>query len=140
MKHLGERVREELSMPKILRYNNFIFLSFVISRECASFFVLLLIGSYMFCWCKLHREALLSFVVSGDDVQVSGSLSVLATLLQTKGNNLTLFSYSSDAYMQCTKQSFTELDESMVDALGILPQRKQHKKKLLVCGSEFSSL
>ncbi|KAK4414846.1 protein TRANSPARENT TESTA 9 [Sesamum alatum] len=54
------------------------------------------------------REALLSFVTSGDDVQVSGSLSVLATLLQTK-----------------------ELDESMVDALGILPQRKQHKKKLL---------
>ncbi|KAL2250916.1 UNVERIFIED_CONTAM: Protein TRANSPARENT TESTA 9 [Sesamum indicum] len=54
------------------------------------------------------REALLSFVTSGDDVQVSGSLNVLATLLQTK-----------------------ELDESMVDALGILPQRKQHKKKLL---------
>ncbi|XP_057792015.1 protein TRANSPARENT TESTA 9 isoform X2 [Salvia miltiorrhiza] len=54
------------------------------------------------------REALLSFVVSGDEVQVSGSLNVLATLLQTK-----------------------ELDESMVDALGILPQRKQHKKKLL---------
>ncbi|KAK6147411.1 hypothetical protein DH2020_018323 [Rehmannia glutinosa] len=54
------------------------------------------------------REALLSFVAHGDDVQVSGSLNVLATLLQTK-----------------------ELDESMVDALGILPQRKQHKKKLL---------
>ncbi|KAH6794191.1 CLEC16A-like protein [Perilla frutescens var. hirtella] len=54
------------------------------------------------------REALLSFVVNGDEVQVSGSLNVLATLLQTK-----------------------ELDESIVDALGILPQRKQHKKKLL---------
>ncbi|PIN03963.1 hypothetical protein CDL12_23507 [Handroanthus impetiginosus] len=54
------------------------------------------------------REALLSFVTCGDDVQVSGSLTVLATLLQTK-----------------------ELDESIVDALGILPQRKQHKKKLL---------
>ena len=26
-----------------------------------------------------------------------------------------------------------ELDESMLDALGILPQRKQHKKLLLVC-------
>lgn len=39
----------------------------------------------MFCFCKLHREALLSFVVSGDEVQVSGSLNVLATLLQTKG-------------------------------------------------------
>ncbi|XP_051150372.1 protein TRANSPARENT TESTA 9 isoform X2 [Andrographis paniculata] len=54
------------------------------------------------------REALLSFISSGNDVQVSGSLCVLATLLQTK-----------------------ELDELMVDALGILPQRKQHKKKLL---------
>ncbi|KAK1551168.1 hypothetical protein Q3G72_031319 [Acer saccharum] len=54
------------------------------------------------------RESLLSYVTSGDDVQASGSLSVLATLLQTK-----------------------ELDESMLDALGILPQRKQHKKLLL---------
>ncbi|CAI9766438.1 unnamed protein product [Fraxinus pennsylvanica] len=54
------------------------------------------------------REALLSFITCGDDVQVSGSLSLLATLLQTK-----------------------ELDESMVDAFGILPQRKQHKKLLL---------
>ncbi|KAK7859083.1 protein transparent testa 9 [Quercus suber] len=55
------------------------------------------------------REALLSFLTSGDDVLVLGSLGVLATLLQTK-----------------------ELDESMLDALGILPQRKQHKKLLLV--------
>lgn len=31
------------------------------------------------------REVLLSFITSGDDVQASGSLSVLATLLQTKG-------------------------------------------------------
>ncbi|KAF3975849.1 hypothetical protein CMV_000925 [Castanea mollissima] len=54
------------------------------------------------------REALLSFLTSGDDVLVLGSLGVLATLLQTK-----------------------ELDESMLDALGILPQRKQHKKLLL---------
>ncbi|KAF5178319.1 Transparent testa [Thalictrum thalictroides] len=54
------------------------------------------------------REALLSYIVHGDDIQVLGSLSVLATLLQTK-----------------------ELDESMLDALGILPQRKQHKKLLL---------
>ncbi|KAF8400228.1 hypothetical protein HHK36_013525 [Tetracentron sinense] len=54
------------------------------------------------------REVLLSYVGNGDDVQVLGSLSVLATLLQTK-----------------------ELDESMLDALGILPQRKQHKKILL---------
>ncbi|XP_015900238.3 protein TRANSPARENT TESTA 9 [Ziziphus jujuba] len=54
------------------------------------------------------REVLLSYVTSGSEVQVSGSLSVLATLLQTK-----------------------ELDETMLDALGILPQRKQHKKLLL---------
>ncbi|XP_030952476.1 protein TRANSPARENT TESTA 9 isoform X1 [Quercus lobata] len=54
------------------------------------------------------REALLSFLTTGDDVLVLGSLGVLATLLQTK-----------------------ELDESMLDALGILPQRKQHKKLLL---------
>ncbi|XP_022755506.1 uncharacterized protein LOC111303477 isoform X2 [Durio zibethinus] len=54
------------------------------------------------------RETLLSYVTDGDDVQALGSLSVLATLLQTK-----------------------ELDESMLDVLGILPQRKQHKKLLL---------
>ncbi|KAA8535829.1 hypothetical protein F0562_030851 [Nyssa sinensis] len=54
------------------------------------------------------REVLLSYVTDGDDVQVLGSLSVLATLLQTK-----------------------ELDESMLEALGILPQRKKHKKLLL---------
>ncbi|XP_034699301.1 protein TRANSPARENT TESTA 9 isoform X4 [Vitis riparia] len=54
------------------------------------------------------REVLLSYVNNGDDMLVLGSLSVIATLLQTK-----------------------ELDESMLDALGILPQRKQHKKLLL---------
>ncbi|KAK1269880.1 hypothetical protein QJS04_geneDACA013941 [Acorus gramineus] len=54
------------------------------------------------------REILLSYIVHGDDLQVFGSLSLLATLLQTK-----------------------ELDESMLDGLGILPQRKQHKKFLL---------
>lgn len=54
------------------------------------------------------REALLSYISAGDDVEIVGSLSMLATLLQTK-----------------------ELDESMLDALGILPQRKQHKKLLL---------
>lgn len=51
---------------------------------------------------------MLSYITCGNDVQVSGSLSVLATLLQTK-----------------------ELDEAMLDALGILPQRKQQKKLLL---------
>ncbi|XP_068326196.1 protein TRANSPARENT TESTA 9-like isoform X3 [Pyrus communis] len=62
-------------------------------------------------YCDSHlslREALIYYIMSGDDIQVAGSLSVLATLLQTK-----------------------ELDESMLDALGILPQRKQHKKLLL---------
>ncbi|XP_045787663.1 protein TRANSPARENT TESTA 9-like isoform X2 [Trifolium pratense] len=54
------------------------------------------------------REVLLKYVTDGDDVQVLGSLSVLATLLRTK-----------------------ELDESMLDGLGILPQRKQQKKLLL---------
>ncbi|KAJ6673150.1 PROTEIN TRANSPARENT TESTA 9 [Salix viminalis] len=55
------------------------------------------------------RDALLSYITAGDDLQVLGSLSMLATLLQTK----------------------VELDEIMLDALGILPQRKQHKKLLL---------
>ncbi|KAL5699620.1 hypothetical protein ACHQM5_030497 [Ranunculus cassubicifolius] len=54
------------------------------------------------------REVFLSYIVHGEDIQVLGSLNVLATLLQTK-----------------------ELDESMLDAIGILPQRKQHKKLLL---------
>ncbi|KAL4341766.1 hypothetical protein GQ457_08G002480 [Hibiscus cannabinus] len=54
------------------------------------------------------RESLLSYITDGDNARALGSLSVLATLLQTK-----------------------ELDESMLDALGILPQRKQHKKLLL---------
>ncbi|WRX34046.1 CLEC16A/TT9 [Theobroma cacao] len=56
----------------------------------------------------ISRETLLSYITDGDDVRALGSLSVLATLLQTK-----------------------ELDESMLDVLGILPQRKQHKKLLL---------
>ncbi|KAJ8751255.1 hypothetical protein K2173_016436 [Erythroxylum novogranatense] len=54
------------------------------------------------------RHDLLLYLTSGNDLHVLGSLSLLATLLQTK-----------------------ELDETMLDALGILPQRKQHKKLLL---------
>ncbi|XP_073117626.1 protein TRANSPARENT TESTA 9 isoform X2 [Elaeis guineensis] len=50
--------------------------------------------------CTL-REVLLSYFTGGNDLQVLGSLSLLATLLQTK------------------------------DGLGILPQRKKHKKLLL---------
>nr|XP_043628478.1 protein TRANSPARENT TESTA 9 isoform X2 [Erigeron canadensis] len=61
------------------------------------------------CWgSSVLRDALISYITSGDDMHVAGSLSLLATFLQTK-----------------------ELDESMLDALGILPQRKQHKKFLL---------
>ncbi|GJV81143.1 protein transparent testa 9 isoform X2 [Tanacetum coccineum] len=69
------------------------------------------------CWgsASVLRDALISYITSGDDTQVVGSLSVLATFLQTK-----------------------ELDESMLDALGILPQRKQHKKLLLVCAADLS--
>ncbi|KAL9224281.1 hypothetical protein vseg_000336 [Gypsophila vaccaria] len=54
------------------------------------------------------REAILSYLNVGSDIQALGSISLMATLLQTK-----------------------ELEESMLDALGILPQRKQHKKLLL---------
>lgn len=54
------------------------------------------------------REILLSNIKSGDETHTIGSLIFLATLLQTK-----------------------ELDESVLDGLGILPQRKQHKKLLL---------
>ncbi|XP_074280692.1 protein TRANSPARENT TESTA 9 isoform X2 [Silene latifolia] len=54
------------------------------------------------------REVVLSYLNIGSDIQALGSLSLMATLLQTK-----------------------ELEESMLDALGILPQRKQHKKLLL---------
>ncbi|XP_078435327.1 CLEC16A-like protein isoform X2 [Wolffia australiana] len=54
------------------------------------------------------RELLLAYITAGNDSQVLSSLSLFVTLLQTK-----------------------ELDESMLDGLGILPQRKQHKKLLL---------
>jgi protein CLEC16A len=60
------------------------------------------------CQGNTPREHLLSYITQGDDSQALGSLCLFATLLQTK-----------------------ELDESMLDALGILPQRKQHKKLLL---------
>ncbi|RLM65775.1 uncharacterized protein C2845_PM16G03450 [Panicum miliaceum] len=60
------------------------------------------------CQGNTPREHLLSYITVGDDSEALGSLCLFATLLQTK-----------------------ELDESMLDALGILPQRKQHKKLLL---------
>ncbi|XP_012703235.1 uncharacterized protein LOC101765333 isoform X2 [Setaria italica] len=60
------------------------------------------------CQGNTPREHLLSYITGGDDSEALGSLCLFATLLQTK-----------------------ELDESMLDALGILPQRKQHKKLLL---------
>lgn len=80
------------------------------------------------------REALLSFLTSGDDVLVLGSLGVLATLLQTKGYLADIWLTSALLLFLFTYCVFppVELDESMLDALGILPQRKQHKKLLLV--------
>ena len=41
--------------------------------------------------------------------------------------------FTASSYCFVTDVVYTELDESMLDALGILPQRKQHKKLLLVC-------
>lgn len=74
---------------------------------------------------------------------VLGSLSVIATLLQTKGYTTTNYSVTllkwlllslatSSITVNSLNPMFVELDESMLDALGILPQRKQHKKLLLV--------
>ncbi|KAH9297321.1 hypothetical protein KI387_029003 [Taxus chinensis] len=54
------------------------------------------------------REVLLSYINSENEKLIYGSLNMLISLLQNK-----------------------ELDESVLDALGILPQRKQHKKLLL---------
>jgi len=78
---------------------------------------------------------LLAYVTKGDDVQVLGSLSVLATLLQTKGCISTHTHTLNCFILFCllSKVRSSELDESMLDGLGILPQRKQHKKLLLVC-------
>ncbi|XP_050940425.1 protein TRANSPARENT TESTA 9 isoform X3 [Cucumis melo] len=79
------------------------------------------------------RGALLSHITTGDDVQVLGALSVLATLLQTKGQISAAIQLPSVHFsVLITPPKFSvELDESMLDALGILPQRKQHKKLLL---------
>ncbi|KAI8565881.1 hypothetical protein RHMOL_Rhmol03G0295500 [Rhododendron molle] len=88
------------------------------------------------------REALLSYVTSGNDVQVLGSLSVLATFLQTKG-----CTYDSSIVLDYCLQLFShqflgavELEETMLDAIGILPQRKQHKKLLLVLQSALKEV
>ena len=82
------------------------------------------------CFC---REALLSHITTGDDVEVLGALSVLATLLQTEGQINAVIQLPSLRYSFLIMHPISvELDESMLDALGILPQRKQHKKLLLV--------
>ncbi|KAM0901833.1 hypothetical protein ACQ4PT_019699 [Festuca glaucescens] len=90
-----------------------------------------------FCQGNTLREHLLSYITGGDAFQALGSLCLFATLLQTKGF---LKIYSPDYRYYCVfpksiiiqvHVGFTELDESMLDALGILPQRKQHKKLLL---------
>ncbi|KAG7029854.1 hypothetical protein SDJN02_08197, partial [Cucurbita argyrosperma subsp. argyrosperma] len=78
------------------------------------------------------REALLSHITTGDDVEVLGALSVLATLLQTEGQINAVIQLPSLRYSFLIMHPISvELDESMLDALGILPQRKQHKKLLL---------
>ncbi|KAG1331952.1 Protein TRANSPARENT TESTA 9, partial [Cocos nucifera] len=85
--------------------------------------------------CTL-REVLLSYVSGGNDLEVLGSLSFLATLLQTKGQITFSFVLLCCLailmhYLLTSMLSSKELDESMLDGLGILPQRKQHKKLLL---------
>lgn len=77
---------------------------------------------------------MLSHITIGDNLQVLGALNVLATLLQTKGEIITDIQLCSSVllFLSCISIFFVELDESMLDALGILPQRKQHKKLLLV--------
>jgi protein CLEC16A len=89
---------------------------------------------------------LLSYITGGDAFQALGSLCLFATLLQTKGF---LKIYSPDYRYYCVfpksiiiqvHVGFTELDESMLDALGILPQRKQHKKLLLVSTVDSHSI
>lgn len=81
---------------------------------------------------------MLAYVTKGDDIHVLGSLGMLATLLQTKGCviDFSLLTIASFAVFLIYISPFSrslELDESMLDVLGILPQRKQHKKLLLVC-------
>lgn len=49
--------------------------------ELALFCLHNLMKALSFC-----REVLLSYVISGDDIKALGSLTVLATLLQTKGH------------------------------------------------------
>ncbi|CAM6039399.1 unnamed protein product [Sphagnum compactum] len=56
------------------------------------------------------REALLSYLLCKDDKLVMASLCLLVSFLQNEA-----------------------LDEALLDALGILPRRKRHKKLLLVC-------
>ena len=82
------------------------------------------------------RDALLSYIAIGDDVQVMGSINVMATLLQAKGciTVLVQLMFYSKFVSSLTILLFAELDESMLDALGILPERKKHKKLLLVNG------
>ena len=76
---------------------------------------------------------MLSHITTGDDVEVLGALSVLATLLQTEGQINAVIQLPSLRYSFLIMHPISvELDESMLDALGILPQRKQHKKLLLV--------
>lgn len=117
-----------------LRYSVVFYLPFKVNYYLYNFHVVscMVILAYVMC-----REALLCYVTKGDDVQVLGSLSVLATLLQTKGCIIKFIYFSALNMLSDWISGHTELDESMLDALGILPQRKQHKKLLLVsCGDD----
>lgn len=42
---------------------------------------------------SICREVLLSYVVSGDDIKALGSLTVLSTLLQTKGQDFGIITF-----------------------------------------------
>lgn len=104
-----------------------------------SLFLTIKLMMFFFCFFSyffVTRETLLQYISEGDDVQAQGSLFVLATLLQTKGIAIlavALYRFFSP-FLVLTSYILilVELEESMLDAFGILPQRKQHKKLLLV--------
>ncbi|KAG6518012.1 hypothetical protein ZIOFF_021413 [Zingiber officinale] len=95
--------------------------------------------------CGLHitlRELLLAYIIGGDELQIMGSLSLLATLLQTNGQNMAEFSIAYCCHASTLKciLYITDLDESVLAGLGILSQRKQHKDLFLqaLAGEETS--
>lgn len=93
----------------------------------------------------LHcRKTLLSYLLCNDDKLVMASLCLSVSFLQNEGTTYgasTSTSWSCAKIMDCDWLSIhsfgTALDESLLDALGILPRRKRHKKLLLVRLSRF---